>query len=109
MGREIVRDVKEKLCYIAWDFDTEVKAASESSDKEKTYELPDGNLIPVYHEMRCGYPQRLVCQCCLVWWHHDVSRHRRTHDEGVDRPRAVNHEDQGCRTARAYVLCVDRR
>merc|ERR1719188_685586 len=35
--REIVRDVKEKLCYIALDYDTEMKAATESSDKEKTY------------------------------------------------------------------------
>merc|ERR1712066_324423 len=36
--REIVRDVKEKLSYIALDYDTEMKAATESSDKEKTYE-----------------------------------------------------------------------
>ena len=42
--REIVRDVKEKLPYIALDFDTEMKAATESSDKEKTYALPDGNI-----------------------------------------------------------------
>merc|ERR1712039_95789 len=52
--REIVRDVKEKLSYIALDYDTEMKAASESSDKEKTYELPDGNIITVGSEcFRC--------------------------------------------------------
>ena len=32
------------MSYIALDFDTEMKAATESSDKEKTYALPDGNI-----------------------------------------------------------------
>ena len=39
--REIVCGVKEKLCYIALGSDAEMKPASESSDAEKTYELPD--------------------------------------------------------------------
>jgi len=43
-----------KLAYIALDFDTEMKEAGESSDKEKTYELPDGNIITVGSErFRC--------------------------------------------------------
>merc|ERR1711916_370343 len=49
------RDVKEKLCYIALDYDTELKSTAESSDKEKTYELPDGNIITVGAErFRCA-------------------------------------------------------
>ena len=31
-------DVKEKLAYIALDFDTEMKAATENLDKAKTYD-----------------------------------------------------------------------
>ena len=89
--REIVRDVKEKLClrfwvcgsfqwifvgswvhppssekmvlfqvvsfvrcYVALDFDSELKAAGVSSDGTKTYELPDGNIISLHTErFRC--------------------------------------------------------
>lgn len=48
--KEIVRDIKEKLCYIALEFDEELKKAEESDEIEKTYELPDGNVISVGKE-----------------------------------------------------------
>merc|ERR1711881_40664 len=52
--REIVRDVKEKLCYVAADFDAEMRATAISSEREKTDELPDGNIVTLGNErFRC--------------------------------------------------------
>jgi len=56
--REIVRDIKEKLCYITTDYEEEMTKASKSTEIEKTYELPDGQIITVGNE-------RFRCPECL--------------------------------------------
>jgi actin-related protein len=52
--REIARAVKERTGFVALDFDTEMKAFSDSTDREKPFVMPDGNVINVTAErFRC--------------------------------------------------------
>ena len=51
---EIVRDIKEKLCFVALDYATALKDSYTSTQYEKTYEMPDGKVITIGNErFRC--------------------------------------------------------
>jgi len=61
LGNQLARDVKEKHCYVALDFDSETDASSKSSDK---YELLDGQTITVGSpRFRC--PEALFQPVCF--------------------------------------------
>jgi len=51
LEREIVRDIKETLSFVTLDLDKELIRAAQSSEFEKKYELPDGQLINLDREL----------------------------------------------------------
>ncbi|KAH3765752.1 actin, cytoplasmic 1 [Pelomyxa schiedti] len=51
--QELVRDMKERLCYVAIDFQSEVKNATQPQAVDVTYTLPDGQEIVIGKERFC--------------------------------------------------------
>jgi len=39
---EIVRNIKEEMCYVALDYEKELEEFEKSGDKDVVFELPDG-------------------------------------------------------------------
>ena len=46
-GREIARDMKEKICFVAEDYNAALESAATSAQTDQTYELPDGSIVTV--------------------------------------------------------------
>lgn len=58
---DIARDIKEKMCYTALEYEQETQAANDGS-KDQNYELPDGKMITIGSErFRC--PETLFKPC----------------------------------------------
>jgi len=49
--REILKDYKEKLAYVAEEFDEEMEKVAACSELDKGYELPDGKIITIENEI----------------------------------------------------------
>ena len=49
-SRKILHEIKEKYCYVALDFEAEMKKVKGSHESDIEYELPDGNSVTISEE-----------------------------------------------------------
>lgn len=60
---EVLYDIKERHCCVAFDFEKEQQIAKSSPDTEMKYELPDGQLITsVSDALRLSFSQGLYAR-----------------------------------------------
>ncbi len=53
-AKEILREIKEKLSAVAYDFDQMMAECSRSANEEKAYQLPDGQVVTIDEQrFRC--------------------------------------------------------
>lgn len=56
---EIVKDIKEKLCYVAADYTAESESATNSSQQDSIYQMPDKRNITIPGATRIMIPELL--------------------------------------------------
>ena len=59
---ELIQDIKEKLCFVAHDFEQEMANNTTNPSMERNYTLPDGNDITIGNE-RFKCPEALFQPC----------------------------------------------
>merc|ERR1740117_2504292 len=55
----VMQSLKEKVCTVALDYRSAMKNHDTADEESKSFELPDGNIIKVNQQIRCGAPELL--------------------------------------------------